>query len=124
MMQAAPREQIASAYSTNYSMMKLSSPVPVVLVVNRDASDETSAGLGRPYQMCSAVSSAGSRTVCAKCNLVHRFNLVEIAMRAEREVIDKIVDGLKFHSWRVGPINSRRPADVRFEGLMQGCEQG
>ncbi|XSC46139.1 hypothetical protein ACF1BQ_009630 [Bradyrhizobium sp. RDT10] len=37
MMQAAPREQIASAYSTNCSTMKLNSPVPVVLVVNRDA---------------------------------------------------------------------------------------
>jgi hypothetical protein len=27
------------------------------------------------------------------------LNLVGIAMRAERKVIDKIVDGLKFHSW-------------------------
>jgi hypothetical protein len=26
------------------------------------------------------------------------LNLVGIAMRAERKVIDKIVDGLKFHS--------------------------
>jgi hypothetical protein len=37
------------------------------------------------------------------------------ADRAERKVIDKIVDGLKFHSGRVGPINSKRLADVRFE---------
>jgi hypothetical protein len=27
------------------------------------------------------------------------LNLVGIAMRAERKVIDKVVDGLKFHSW-------------------------
>jgi hypothetical protein len=44
-------------------------------------------------------------------------------MRAERKVIDKIIDRLKFHSWRVEPIDSKRPADVRFEGRMQGCEQ-
>jgi hypothetical protein len=31
------------------------------------------------------------------------FNLVGLAMRAERKVIDKIVDGLKFHGLRVGP---------------------
>src|SRR5882762_8386823 len=36
-MQAAPQEQIASAYSTNFSTMNLSSPAPVVLVLNRDA---------------------------------------------------------------------------------------
>jgi hypothetical protein len=75
------------------------------------------------YQTCSAVTGAGNRTARAKCNLVHRFNLVELAMRAGRKVIDKIVDGLKFHSWRVGPIISKRPADARFEGLVQGCEQ-
>jgi hypothetical protein len=28
------------------------------------------------------------------------------ADRAERKVIDRIVEGLKFHSGRVGPINS------------------
>jgi hypothetical protein len=28
----------------------------------------------------------------------HELNLVGLAMRAERKVIDKIVDGLKFHS--------------------------
>jgi hypothetical protein len=27
------------------------------------------------------------------------LNLVGLAMRAERKAIDKIVDGLKFHSW-------------------------
>jgi hypothetical protein len=71
--------------------MKLSSPVSVVLVVNRDAPDENWAGLGGRI-ICSAVSSAGNRTVRAKCNLVG------IAMRAERKVIDKIIDRLKFHS--------------------------
>jgi len=39
--------------------------------------------------------------VCAKCNLV-QIQLVAIAMRAERKVIDKIVDGLKFRNWRLG----------------------
>jgi hypothetical protein len=29
---------------------------------------------------------------------VIQLNLVGLAMRAERKVIDKIVDGLKFHS--------------------------
>jgi hypothetical protein len=29
------------------------------------------------------------------------LNLVGLAMRAKRKVIDKIVDGLKFHSYRV-----------------------
>jgi hypothetical protein len=29
------------------------------------------------------------------------LNLVGISMRTERKVVDKIVDGLTFHSWRV-----------------------
>jgi Protein of unknown function (DUF2000) len=51
------------------------------------------------------------------------LNLVGIAMRAGRKVIDKIVDGLKFHGWRV-VRQIKRPADARFEGLVQGCERG
>jgi hypothetical protein len=47
------------------------------------------------------------------------LHLIGIAMRAERKVIDKIVDGLKFDSQRVGPINSKRPADARVEGFCK-----
>ena len=36
-MQAAPQEQMASAYSTNHSTMNLISPAAAVLVLNRDA---------------------------------------------------------------------------------------
>ena len=34
----------------------------------------------------------------ADCHLPPELDLVGLAMRAERKVIDKIVDGLKFHS--------------------------
>jgi hypothetical protein len=42
----------------------------------------------------------GNRPV-ARAVIRAELNLVGIAMRAGRKVIDKIVDGLKFHSWRV-----------------------
>jgi hypothetical protein len=36
------------------------------------------------------------------------LDLVALAMRAERKVIDKIVDGLKFHSWQVPRVTDRQ----------------
>ena len=47
------------------------------------------------------------------------LNLVGLAMRAERKVIDKIVDGLEV-SQLGGPTNSERKADVRFEACAVG----
>jgi hypothetical protein len=49
--------------------------------------------IGQPILIYSADRASRALAV-ARADL----NLVGIAMRAEREVIDKIVDGLKFHS--------------------------
>ena len=49
--------------------------------------DRSSRGLGPP-----PTARAVSAVIRAE------LNLVGLAMRAERKVIDKIVDGLKFHS--------------------------
>jgi hypothetical protein len=59
------------------------------------------------YALFPKVSTKGARSASRPSRA--------FADRAERKVIDKIVDGLKFHSGRVGPINSKRLADVRFE---------
>src|SRR3979411_1094438 len=50
-----------------------------------------------PEEMFRTTHDAANREV-VKAVIRAELNLVGLAMRAERKVIDKIVDGLKFHS--------------------------
>ena len=50
--------------------------------------------------MFKTTHDAANREV-VKAVIRAELNLVGLAMRAERKVIDKIVDGLKFHSCRI-----------------------
>ena len=52
--------------------------------------------------MFKTTHDAANREV-VKAVIRAELNLVGLAMRAERKVIDKIVDGLKFHSWKRVP---------------------
>jgi hypothetical protein len=45
------------------------------------------------------------------------LNLAGLAMRAERKVIDKIVDGLKFHSWPIVLMRISMLAHERKDSL-------
>src|SRR3954465_6765193 len=65
-----------------------------------------------PEDMFKTTHDAANREV-VKAVIRAELNLVGLAMRAERKVIDKIVDGLKFHSRGRLP-KSERPADLRF----------
>ena len=64
----------------------------------KEASLEVLKRCRKSYEISQILHRPAANREAARAVIPAELNLVGLAMRAERKVIDKIVDGLKFHS--------------------------